>query len=84
MLPDTTAEAHLDLLIYLENYIGKTLDPYEEFMLGGKTYYFSPGGFLYRKEPGGEKVDGYFCGYLDDMVWECLKTHLKKRPRVTA
>jgi len=79
MLPDTTAEAHLDLLIYLENYIGKTLDPYEEFMLGGKTYYFSPGGFLYRKEPGSAEVGGYFCGYLDDEVWECLKTIRRRR-----
>ena len=28
------------------------LAPYEEFKLGGKTYYFTPGGFLYRKDPG--------------------------------
>ena len=83
MLPDTTAEAHLDLLIYLENYIGKALGPYEEFMLAGKTYYFSPGGFLYRKGPGSEEAEGYFCGYLDDEVWDCLKT-IRKRRRVAA
>jgi len=79
MLQDTTAEAHLDLLIYLENYIGKALDPYEEFMLAGKTYYFSPGGFLYRREPGSEEAEGYFCGYFNDEVWNCLKTILKRR-----
>ena len=49
MLPDTTAEAHLTLLMDLENYLGRPLGSYEEFMLGGKTYYFSPGGFLYRQ-----------------------------------
>ena len=77
MLQDTTAETHFALLIDLENYLGKVLGSYEEFMLGGKTYYFSPGGFLYRKDPGSEEVGGHFCGYLDDEVWECLKTHLK-------
>jgi len=79
MSPDTTAEAHVDLLFYLDNYIGKVLGPYEEFMLGGKTYYFSRGGFLYRKEPGSKEAEGYFCGYLDDEVWECLKTIRKRR-----
>ena len=78
MLQDTTAETHFALLIELENYLGKPLDSYEEFMLGGKTYYFSPGGYLYRrKDPGSEGVRGHFCGYLDDEVWECLKNHLK-------
>ena len=78
MLQDTTAEAHLALLVDLENYIGKALGSYEEVMLGGKTYYVSPGGFLYRKDPGREKEGGCFCGYLDDEVWDCLKNHLKK------
>jgi hypothetical protein len=78
MLQDTTAETHLALLIELENYLGKPLGSYEEFVLGGKTYYFSPGGFLYRKkDPGSEEVGGSFCGYLDGEVWECLKNHLK-------
>ena len=70
---------HLDLLIDLENYLGKALDPYEEFMVGGKTYYLGPGGFLHRKDPrGGSKEGGRFCGYLDDEVWHDLKNHLKK------
>ena len=30
------------------------MDPYEELILGGKTYYFAPGGFLYRKDRGAE------------------------------
>jgi len=79
MLPDNTAEAHLDLLIDLENHMGKILGPYEEFTLCGKTYYFSPGGFLYRREPGSEEAEGYFCGYFNDEVWNCLKTILKRR-----
>jgi len=83
MLPDNTAEAHLDLLIDLENHNGKVLNPYEEFTRCGKTYYFSPGGFLYRKGPGSEEAEGYFCGYLDDEVWDCLKT-IRKRRRVAA
>jgi hypothetical protein len=35
----------------------------------GKTYYFTPGGFLYRKDLGAEEVGGFFCGYLTDEVW---------------
>ncbi len=31
--------------------------------------YFTPGGFLYRKDPGAEEVGGFFCGYLTDMAW---------------
>ena len=76
MSRNTTAEDHLDLLIDLENYLGKALAPYEEFRLGGKAYYLSPGRFLYRKDPGTKK-GGYFCGYLDDEVWECLENYLK-------
>jgi hypothetical protein len=75
---NTTAEDHLDLLINLENYLGKALAPYEEFMVGGKTYYLSPGGFLHRKDPIGSKEGGYFCGYLDDEVWHHLKNHLER------
>jgi hypothetical protein len=79
MLQDTTPEEHLNLLIYLENYLGKVLASYEEFMLGGKTYYFSPGGFLYRKDSGSEEEGGYFCGYLDDEVWQYLKKVQRSR-----
>ena len=38
---------------------------------------------MYRKEPGSQEVGAYFCGYLDDEVWECLKT-IRKRRRVAA
>jgi hypothetical protein len=78
LLQNTTVEEHLDLLIGLENYLGRIFAPYEEFMLGGKSYYFSPGGFLYRKDPRTEEVGGSFCGYLDDEVWEHLKSYLRK------
>ena len=47
----------------------EALAPYEEFRVGGKTYYFTPGGFLYRKDPGSEEAGGFFCGYLTNEVW---------------
>jgi hypothetical protein len=72
-----TADDHLDLLIGLQNYLDKALAPYEEFTVGGKTYYLSPGGFLHRKDPGSEEEEGYFCGYLDDEVWHHINNHLK-------
>jgi len=53
----------------LENYPDDTLAPYQEFKLYGKTYYFTPGGFLCRKEPGTGALGGFFCGYLTDEVW---------------
>ena len=56
MLRDTAAENMLERLSDLEkNYPEDALAPYEEFLLGGKSYYFTPGGFLYRKEPGSEE-----------------------------
>jgi hypothetical protein len=78
MLQGTTADDHLDLLIGLQNHLGKVLAPYEEFMVGGKIYYLSPGGFLHRKDSGSEETRGYFCGYLDDEVWNHRKTYLNK------
>ena len=70
MLQDITEEQLLlDRLSDMENYPDETLTPYEEFSLGGKVYYFTPGGFLYRKDPGTEVLGGYFCGYLTDEVW---------------
>jgi hypothetical protein len=69
MLRDTAAENILERLSDLENYPEDALAPYEEFLLGGKSYYFTPGGFLYRKERGSEEVGGVFCGYLTDEVW---------------
>ncbi|MDQ3832950.1 MAG: hypothetical protein M3315_04825 [Actinomycetota bacterium] len=66
---DPTAEHILDRLSDLENYPEEALAPYEELRLSGKTYYFTPGGFLYKKVPGTEDVGGFFCGYLSDEVW---------------
>jgi hypothetical protein len=66
---DTTAESVLERLSDIEHYPHESLAPYEEFSIGGKTYYFTPGGFLYRTEPGAEEVGGFFCGYLSDEVW---------------
>ena len=43
--------------------------PYWEFNVDGKLYYFTPGGFLYRRDPGTEVVGGFFCGYLSGEAW---------------
>ena len=70
MLQDVTEEQLLlARLSDMENYPDETLAPYEEFSLGGNIYYFTPGGFLYRKDPGTEVLGGFFCGYLTDEVW---------------
>jgi len=66
---DDTAAGILERLGDLQNYPEAHLAPYEEFTIGAKTYYFTPGGFLYRKDPGAEEVGGFFCGYLSDEVW---------------
>ena len=68
-LHDPTAQALLERLGDTEHYPQEALSPYKEFKVGGKTYYFMPGGFLYRKDPGTEEVGGFFCGYLTDEVW---------------
>jgi hypothetical protein len=64
-----TAENLLKRLSDIEHYPDEALAPYKEFTIGGKTYYFTPGGFLYRKDPGAEEIGGFFCGYLSDEVW---------------
>ena len=69
LLRDITAEDLLKRLSDLQNYPHYVLAPYEEYKLDEKTYYFTPGGFLYRKDPGAEEVGGFFCGYLTDEVW---------------
>ena len=69
MSEDRIAEHVLDSLSDIENYPDEQLAPYKEFTIGGRTYYFTPGGFLYRKDPGSEEVGGFFCGYLADEVW---------------
>ncbi len=68
-LRDATAEHILDRLGDLEKYPSEPLAPYEEFEVDDKTYYFTPGGFLYRKDPGTEEVGGFFCGYLSNGAW---------------
>ena len=66
---DTTAEVILERLSDLKNYPEEALAPYKEFSAGGKIYYFTPGGFLYRKDPEIEELGGVFCGYLTDEAW---------------
>ena len=70
MVPEEAAAQ--DVLAHLsdpKNYPEEALAPYEEFSVGAHTYYFTPGGFLYRKDPEAEQVGGYFCGYLTEEVW---------------
>ena len=69
MTQDPTAQRILERLSEVKNYPEEDVVPYEEFSVEGKTYYFTPGGFLYRKDPGTEEIGGYFCGYLTDEVW---------------
>jgi len=63
MMRDTTAQNILDRLSDRENYPEETLIPYRKFSVDNETYYFTPGGFLYRKDSGVEEVGGFFCGY---------------------
>jgi len=66
---DTTAERILARLSDIENNPYESIRPYLEFNVDGRLYYFTPGGFLYRRDSGTEEVGGYFCGYLSDEVW---------------
>jgi len=69
-LRDITAENILERLSDLTNHSEEELIvPYREFNVEGKLYYFTPGGFLYRREAGTEEVGGFFCGYLTDEAW---------------
>ena len=72
---DATAEELLSRLGDTENYPEEHLAPYQEFGIGANTYYFTPGGFLYRKDPGSDEVGGFFCGYLTDEVWHYRTNH---------
>ena len=74
-LRDTTAEEILARLSDLKNYPDEDLAPYKEFAANGRTYYFTPGGFLYRKDAGSEEIGGFFCGYLTDEVWHYRTDH---------
>ena len=66
---DPTAENLLERLSDLENCPEEALVPYEEFSADEKIYYFTPGGFLYRKDLWSEEVCGFFCGFVTDEVW---------------
>ena len=68
-MQDATVESILARFNDLENNPDETIAPYLEFSVEGKLYYFTPGGFLYRREPGTEELGGVFCGYLNDEVW---------------
>jgi len=70
---DITAENILERLSDLTNHPHEIIVPYREFNADGKLYYFTPGGFLYRRDPGTQEVGGYFCGYLPGKVW-CYRT----------
>ena len=74
-LQGLTAETILSRFNDTENYPDDTLKPYVEFSAEGKLYYFTPGGFLYRREPGTEEVGGVFCGYLTDEAWHYRTDH---------
>jgi hypothetical protein len=61
-----TVVARVRRWVAAKNRSKEALAPYEEFSEGGRTYYFTPGGFLYRKDPGTEEIGGFFCGFLPD------------------
>jgi len=63
------AEGILERLSDLGNFPKETIIPYEEFETGDGVYYFTPGGFLYRKDPGSEEVGDFFCGFLSNEAW---------------
>ncbi len=66
---DITAENILQRLSDLTNHPHEEIVPYREFNVDGKLYYFTPGGFLYRKDLATGALGGFFCGYLTDEVW---------------
>jgi hypothetical protein len=68
-LRDTTVEAILARFSDTANYPDESLTPYQEFRADDSVYYFTPGGFLYRKDPDTKEVGGFFCGYLPNEVW---------------
>ena len=69
MLRDATAEGILERFSVAENCPEEALVPYEEFLADEKIYYFTPGGFLYRKDSETEESGGFFCGYLTNEAW---------------
>jgi hypothetical protein len=71
LVQDRIVEDFLEHVTDLEDYPYELLAPYEEFTLNARTYYLTPGGLLYRKESGTERVGGVLCGYLTDRVRRC-------------
>ena len=62
---DWTAQAILERLSDLENHPDEdAVVPYRESKVGGMLYYFTPGGFFYRRDSGTEEVVDFFCGDL--------------------
>ena|SRR5829696_10563734 len=53
---DRTVQTILERLSDLDNRPEEEVVPYREFNVGGKLYYFMPGGFLYCRDPGTEVV----------------------------
>ena len=66
---EITAKNILKRLSDLTDHPHEEILPYREFNEEGTLYYFSPGGLLYRREPGTEEVGDFFRGYLTDEVW---------------
>ncbi len=79
---DRTAQDILERLSDLKNHPDETLAPYETFAASGQIYYFTPGGFLYRRDPETDEVGGFFCGYLTDKVWRYRTTARQNRREV--
>ena len=68
MQQDRIAERVLERSAYSENYPEEHLAPYNEFTIGGRTYFFTRGGLLFGKDPS-LRGGGSFCGHLSDKVW---------------
>jgi hypothetical protein len=76
---DLTAKTIFERLSDLKNHLEEEIGPYQEFNVEGKLYYFTPGGFLYRREPGTEEVGSFFCGYLSSEAWRHRVPSVNKR-----
>jgi hypothetical protein len=75
-----TAENIIDYLSDLKNYPDEGLAPYEEFRVGGKTYYFTPGGSLYRKEEDSGTEEGGGFLRVHTVVEDCPPFPVRSAP----